>query len=422
MNDDDYAALARRLVATGILSDPWIDGQPRFDPRPLVLSADEARAYAVAAEAIAGAHEALCQLVLAEPDHLDRFFGLSPVQRLMWETSAPLWHGLARADVFPTDAGLAICELNSDTPSGEAEAVVLNAAASADHPDLVDPNTGLEARYCALLEHLAAELAGRRPPLSIGIVYPTEMPEDLSMIQLYRSWFAARGWSVVLGSPYNLQPAPGARVALFGQPLDVVVRHYKTDWWGERLPPWADAHPYEDPAPLSGPLGCLLQAAIEGTVAIVNPFGSVLPQNKRAMAFLWEEMARFSPAVQATVRAFLPETRRLERMERARLERERMLWVVKSDYGCEGDEVIVGAEVTDAEWREVLRAALPGRWVAQRRFEVRPDALGRSFNVGVYLVAGRTAGFFARASDGATDYSSQTVPTLVRGVWGPDDE
>jgi len=84
--------------------------------------------------------------------------------------------------------------------------------------------------------------------------------------------------------------------------------------------------------------------------------------------------------------------------------------------------VVVGAEVTDAEWREVLRAALPGRWVAQRRFEVRPDALGRSFNVGVYLVAGRTAGFFARASDGATDYSSQTVPTLVRGVWGPDDE
>ena len=422
MNDDDYARLGARLVATGILSDPWMDGRPRFDPRPLVLEADEARALAVAAEAIAGAHEALCRLVAAEPVHLERFFGLSPVQRLLWECSAPLWHGLARADVFPTDAGLAICELNSDTPSGEAEAVLLNAAVAPDHPDLTDPNTGLEARFCALVEHFAAELAGRRPPLSIGLVYPTEMPEDLSMIQLYRSWFSRRGWSVVLGSPYNLAPAPGARVALFGQPLDVVVRHYKTDWWGERLPPWADAAPYEDPEPLSAPLGCLLQAAVEGTVAIVNPFGSVLPQNKRAMAFLWEERARFAPAVQAAVRAFLPETLRLEGLDRRRLLDERPLWVVKSDYGCEGDEVILGATVSDREWAAVLEAALPGRWVAQRRFEVRPDALGRSFNIGVYLVAGKTAGFFARASEGPTDYSSVTVPTLVRGVWEPEDE
>ena len=422
MSDDDYVRLAGRLLATGVLSDPWMDGRPRFDPRPLVLDPGEARLYACAAEAIAAAHEALCRLVWAEPEHLDRFFGLSPVQRLLWECSAPLWHGLARADVFPTPAGLAICELNSDTPSGEAEAVLLNATLAEDHPALVDPNTGLEARFCALVEHFAGELAGRRPPLSVGIVYPTEMPEDLSMIQLYRGWFSRRGWSVVLGSPYNLAPAPGGRVALFGQPLDVIVRHYKTDWWGERLSPWADAPPYEDAAPLSGPLGCLLHAAVEGTVAVVNPFGSVLAQNKRAMAFLWEQMPRFAPDVQAAVRAFLPETRRLERMDQGCLLRERIGWVVKSDYGCEGDEVIVGAEVSDREWAAVLEAALPGRWVAQRRFDVRPDALGRSFNVGVYLVAGRAAGFFARASEGPTDYSSVTVPTFVRGVWEPDDE
>jgi len=48
---DPYQALARALLATGIVSDPWLEGRPRFAVDPLVLPAAEARSFAAAAEA-----------------------------------------------------------------------------------------------------------------------------------------------------------------------------------------------------------------------------------------------------------------------------------------------------------------------------------------------------------------------------------
>ena len=43
---------------------------------------------------------------------------------------------LARADVFLTDEGPRVCEINCDTPSGEAEAVTLGAHARRSDPTL----------------------------------------------------------------------------------------------------------------------------------------------------------------------------------------------------------------------------------------------------------------------------------------------
>lgn len=52
---DDYLAFADALVHTGLVSDPWIDGRPRFDPRPCWLAPGEARAMASAAARVAAA-------------------------------------------------------------------------------------------------------------------------------------------------------------------------------------------------------------------------------------------------------------------------------------------------------------------------------------------------------------------------------
>ena len=51
---------------------------------------------------------------------------------------------------------------------------------------------------------------------------------------------------------------------MFGEPLDLLIRHYKTDWWGERQVVWSDAEPYPDDEPLSGPLRLLLSAEYAG--------------------------------------------------------------------------------------------------------------------------------------------------------------
>jgi hypothetical protein len=404
--DREYLVLASRLTADGVLSDPWIDGRPRFRARPVVLSPVEHAALTRAAEEMCAVYHELALLCAADAWLAARFFGLSPFQQLMWEAAAPHWHGLARADVFLTDDGPQVCELNCDTPSGEAEAVLLNAAVAGG--SLVDPTRLLGARLCDLI----AAVAPRREALTVGIIYPTELTEDLSMILLYQRWFEARGWRVVLGSPFNLRRCGAAGAALFDTRCDVFVRHYKTDWWGERRPVWDNEEPYADPQPLGEPLRIILGSALARGCAVVNPFGAVLTQNKRAMAFMWEELARFSPGAQRAIAQYLPYTVRLERLARDELSAKDD-WVLKSDYGCEGAEVLVGAHCRTDEWNEALGHAVPERWIAQRYFRALPDEEGATVNYGVYLVGGEAAGYLSRIQKGATDCYAVTAPTLI---------
>jgi glutathionylspermidine synthase len=407
-DEQRYLSFASRITADGILSDPWVDGRPRFRDRPLVLRAPDHLALTRAAEEVCAAYNEVAKLCAADPELLDRFFGLTPFQRLMWDAAAPSWHGLARADVFVTADGPRVCELNCDTPSGEAEAVLLNAAAHAAAPHLIDPSRTLGDRFCDLI----AAVAPRPAPLTVGIIYPTELPEDLSMIRIYQRWLNARGFRVVLGSPFNLRRIGARGCGLFDIRCDVFVRHYKTDWWGERQPVWDDEAPFADAAPLTDQLAILVESALSGECAIVNPFGAVLTQNKRAMAFMWEEISRFPEWAQNAIRRYIPFSIRLEQIDSSQLHNKDE-WVLKSDYGCEGAEVVIGADATVEEWSESLRHAIKSRWIAQRFFRALPDEEGATVNHGVYLVAGEAAGYLTRIQKGATDCHAVTVPTLV---------
>jgi glutathionylspermidine synthase len=412
-----YEAFAERLLATGIINDPWLDGRPRFRAEPVLYSrAQQADLYR-AAEAVAAVYDELVGICAGDAALIDDFFALSPFQRLMWTASFPLWHGVARADAFFTvEGGVAICELNSDTPTGQAEAVLLNRLALDSIRDAEDPNAGLGARFCAMIEAYATNLLApeaRVAPLTIGIVYPTEITEDLPLVRLYRTWFEERGWTVAMGSPYNLARASGLGVGLFDSPCAVILRHYKTDWWGERLPVWDDDEPFPDPAPLAGPLSALFEALLERRCVMVNPFGAVLTQNKRSMAFMWEHKDRFSASAQAAIEAHIPRTSRLELLDPEQLVAERADWVLKSDYGCEGDEVIIGRHVDPQTWNASLIHAVPGRWIAQRYFAAIEGPEGESVNHGVFLVAGEAAGLYARVQRGPTDVHAESAPALI---------
>ncbi|WP_438005009.1 glutathionylspermidine synthase family protein [Sorangium sp. So ce321] len=406
-----YEDYARRLTGTGILTDLWVDGAPRFRQAPVLLSAAQRDALYAAAEAVTEAHHQLAMRCAVEPALLDRL-ALSPFQRLMWTSAAPRWHGIARADVFLTAEGPRVCELNSDTPSGQAEAVLGGALACADHPGHGDLNEDLGPRFCQLVARLTEHETGHAPR-RVGILYPTEMTEDLSLVLLYQRWFAAQGWEVRTGSPYNLQALPGGRAGLFGEPCDVFVRHYKTDWWGERLPVWSSDPGYPDEAPLARALDVLLSASLRGRAAVVNPFGAVLTQNKRALALLWEERDRLPAHTQANLARYLPYTARLEAAPLEELRREKDRWVLKSDYGCEGDEVVIGKDTSPGDWEAALRLAIPTRWVAQRYFEAQGELPGESTNYGVYLIAGQASGLFIRQQAGRTDTHAQSAPALL---------
>lgn len=418
-----YGEFARQLYATGILSDPWLNGRERFRLSGVVLAPEQLSELYTVAERVAQIYHELAEIVLAQPELLDEFFGLTPFQQAMWLASEGRWHGIARVDLFVcTDGRIRACELNSDTPSGEAEAVLLNQLLLPYHQNVRDPNAEFAERFWQMLQVSQRATATRAPlhpfasaPLQrAAIIYPTDMPEDLSMIALYRQWLEARGCAVVLGSPYNLGLAAQRRVTVLGQAVELIIRHYKTDWWGERELIWENQTPYPDPDPLERELLLLLEAENEGRVTVVNPFGAVVTQNKLAMALMWERQELFSARARAWIVEHIPETRRLAVLDDEQLSREE--WVLKSDYGCEGDSVVIGAFTKPSDWRLVLATAIKQHWVAQRFFEVAPlFEAGKAWlpNYGVYLLGGRAAGLFTRLSQKATDYTSVTAPTFV---------
>lgn len=412
-----YGEFARALYATGILSDPWLNGRERFQLEAVLLSPDQLQTLYEAAERVADIYHELAEIVWAHPALLDEFFGLTPFQKMMWLASEGRWHGIARVDLFLcTDGRVQACELNSDTPSGEAETVLLNRLLHAYYPGTTDPNADFAEQFWEMLE-VSQHARGVASPRSVAIIYPTDMPEDLSMIALYRQWLTARGCQVVLGSPFNLGPPAkddsAGRLTVLGQPVDLILRHYKTDWWGERETIWENQTEYPDPDPLARELLLLLEAENEGRVTVVNPFGAVVTQNKLAMALMWERQELFSAQARAWIVEHIPETRRLTTLDLEQLPRED--WVLKSAYGCEGDSVIVGPFTKPSDWRLALAAAIPRHWVAQRYFEVAPltPETPQLPNFGVYLLGGCAAGLFTRLSRQATDYTSVTAPTFV---------
>jgi glutathionylspermidine synthase len=412
----DYAAFARAVYETGVLADPWFEGRERFRLRGVVLTPRRARELAEAAERVAYLHQELVDILAESPSLLTDFYRLTDCQRAMWEASGSLWHGMARADLFILEDGrIVCCELNSDTPSGQPEAVLLNRllrdSQGSDRDDLVDPNASMGARYVEMLRRSHAKRTDR-PLATVGIIYPTELTEDLALITLLSRWLEAAGVRVVCGSPFNLRRTPRG-VEVMGAPVDLIVRHYKTDWWGERAPVWKDAPDYPDPDPLYDALGALLSAELSGEVTVVNPFGSVVTQNKLSLAFFWEEQQRFSRRARSWIRKYIPETFRMTSVDISRLRAEQDGWVIKSDYGCEGGETVCGPFVSGDVWRKALEQARGEQFVAQRFFRVGADGEGRLANYGVYLLGGSACGFFTRLSRQSTGYGAVTVPTFV---------
>src|SRR5262249_21693345 len=157
-------------------------------------------------------------IVVRHPELLDQFFNFTPWQKAMWLASEGRWHGIARVDLFLcADGRVRACEMNSDTPSGEAEAVLLNRLLHPFQPDTIDPNEGFDERFWQMLVASHQALAGPEvEPQNVAIVYPTDLPEDLSMIAIYKQWLEDRGCKVMLGSPFNLGVDQQGRVTVLG--------------------------------------------------------------------------------------------------------------------------------------------------------------------------------------------------------------
>lgn len=414
---EDIDALNARIDASKLTHPAWHGpGKPRFRSDLHVLKTADWETLKEAAERFLVVIDELIQQLRDEPSLLQDYFSMPPTWQAMSLQGAPWWNLFARMDVFYTvDGRVQICEINSDTPSGQTDMWALLKTFREDACWGTLPGDDYRPR---LVHYLRALVPGRvheegRAP-GLAVVYPTDITEDLELIRAYMRIAREAGFRVVHGGPRNLEVDGEGRVRLFGEPVDVILRHYKTDWWGERRRMWYHAPFIIDAEPLEV-LAPLLDAEARGTVAVVNPFGAMPTQSKKALAYMWEHLDRFSPAARETVRRFIPETRRLEADFEARYLNDKARWVLKSDFGCEGEEVVVGRLATQEQWRLALKRVIPERWVIQEFFEVQPLEDGTLPNFGVYTIAGKAAGLYTRTNPptGITDAYAMVLPVAV---------
>ena len=386
----------------------------RFSPEIEVLPKRIVQQLFDAHEALLRIMDELVELVARKQELLRSAFCFDELEQAVWQLSALQWKGFTRSDFFESTNGELQCvELNSDTPSGIDDAVVMDAWVEQSLDGALLLNKRLEEAICSQF----VDQSSTQAPV-VALLYPSDIPEDMGMINLLWKWLRNRGCEVLLCSPHNLQLDENKCIRVFGRKVDIIHRHYKSDWWLQRRVVWRDAMPFPDATALLKPLRIIAEALGQQTVKIVNPFGTLLTQNKSCMALMHELIDEFSEESQRAIRRCIPLTLRLNDARIQQLRAEKEQWVLKSNYGCEGAEVVVGPNVTPEIWQRSLDLLLPQHWIAQRYIDIKRDEHAAQTNYGVYSVGSKACGLYLRRSTQSTDLRAEVVPHCMRPTLG----
>jgi hypothetical protein len=381
--------LERELLHTWFVWDAWVSGKRRVDLHPFVLGEREhAEARRVAEHAWALVAGAADRAAAIEEERAK--YNLHPdVERLARAARLAGDVGsVARVDLLLREDGRFVaCEVNADCPGGLNETLALPRLAKSAglrFGDLFDPtNVAMK-----LADRLVAASGGSGSPRgAIALVYATAYAEDLQICALVERLVRERGGRTVRVAPTNLV---GRDDALFvgSEQIAVLYRFYPLEWMAEQKN-----------------VAALAQATRAGLTSI-SSFAWIHAQSKLAMARVTDPEGIF------------PETREIA--EVAGIENEREAWVVKRDLSRVGDHVFVGALTAADEFRDILDAIAedPHVWIAQRYVPQRPIATPwgpRLLTLGVYLVDGLFAGYFARLSAiSHCSHDALVVPVFVR--------
>jgi len=273
-----------------------------------------------------------------------------------------------------------IIEYNADTPSGGREASGLEPAIAKLFPHLRRLSPGLRS-------HLASAITSRiaqhpRPVHLVGVVSAHSWLEDIAQATWLARLLRNAGQKTLVGDINDLASKRG-RITLRGQPIDALYRFYPV----ERL--------YRH-AIFAG----LAEAAIDGTLLVLNGLRGFLAQSKACLAWLWTNRQALSSAAEQAIERHLPATVLARDADAAALLQK---GVLKHVNGREGDSVVFGQNVDQASWEERL---LEGGYVVQRAVsspavqDVEVDDLRRRVAcvgpkyacVGAFSIGGRFGG------------------------------
>ena len=400
--------------------------------RPFFLTEqDEARMRA-AAETIAALGERVVRAALESPAVFDQL-GLNEAEtRLVridpgYQTSSTA----SRLDAFLLPGSIHFAEYNAESPAGLGYTQRLCELFDA-LPVMARFREGRRVRFnptiAPILDALVAsyrEWGGTAAPPTIAIVDWRNVP-TWTEFEILRDGFVALGIPTVVCAPEDLS-FDGAALTAEGRRIDLVYRRVLTND--------IVARPEECAA--------LVKACEARAACVANTFQCKLAHKKAFFAVLTDDRnaSLFSDRERAAIRAHVPWTRLLSDSDTVRTgrrtgllqlaedEREQLVLKPNDEYG--GTGVKLGWEMSAAEWRAALDAALtdpPGTWVVQERIPVRReifpqfDATGdvtmrdMLVDFAPYLFRGRMTGYLTRLS--ATGLANVTsgggqVPAFV---------
>jgi hypothetical protein len=400
--------------------------------RPFFLTEqDEARMRA-AAETIAALGERVVRAALESAAVFEQL-GLDEAEtRLVRiDPGYPTSSTASRLDAFLLPDSLHFAEYNAESPAGLAYTQRLCELFDA-LPIMARFREGRRVRFnptiAPMLDALMAsyrEWGGAAAPPTVAIVDWRNVP-TWTEFEILRDAFVALGVPTLVCDPRELS-FDGASLAAEGRRIDLVYRRVLIN----------------DIVARPDDCAALVQAYEARAVCVANTLQCKLAHKKAFFAVLTDDRNTrlFSDRERAAIRAHVPWTRllgdwetvkngrRLSLLRVAEDERQTLVLKPNDEYG--GTGVKLGWEISAADWRGALDAALkdpPGTWVIQERIAVRREVFPQFDDAGKvtmrdmlvdfapYLFRGRMTGYLTRLS--ATGLANVTsgggqVPAFV---------
>ncbi len=286
----------------------------------------------------------------------------------------------ARADAYHDGTSFRLLEFNVGSELGGVDYAQLNRSflrveafrAFADAHGLGYTDT-LD-HLVAGLRRAAAPVAADRDPVVALVEGPGGLRDHEGVFTSIREAMRGRGIDLVLGEVQDLR-LRGGKLTLHGTALDVVLRYFVTSQLLEDMGDEDGVDTYE----------MIMRSHAERRTALFTPLDSALFTSKASLGLLHGHRVRsvLTDRERAVVDRVLPRTWTIGgagrgddtdaeaefAIGRAYAAAHRASLVLKPGIGYSADGVVIGRELTDAEWRRALDATRGRDYVAQELVE-----------------------------------------------------
>jgi hypothetical protein len=348
--------------------------------RPFLLPRARYREITEAAETIAQAMERLVARAL-EDDAVMSELGLTE-KEIAFAGIDPGYSPLcvnSRLDAFLTETDFKFLEYNAESPAGLTDGV-LSENVFYDLPHMKEflqrfphwrpqPHRQILPALLGAYREWSSKRGETKERPNIAIIDWKGVATENEFHVLKRI-FEAEGYQTVIADPHDLRYENG-RLAVGDFEIDIL---YKRVIIHEFLAKFDETHP-------------VARAYAEGKVCIANSFRTKVAHKKASFSVLSDE--RFSHLFTREqldcISRCIPWTRNVRRrrtifenaehdlIDLIKRKREEMVLKPNDDYGGHG--VVLGAEVTDAEWDAHIARALEESFVVQQRVAVRKELM-----------------------------------------------